>query len=297
MKINTVLCFLILSILVSCNTTQSYSAQDDYKIPENPTLIWADEFEDSEIDLTKWTYEIGNGFMVNGDYIPGWGTGELEYFTDSSDNIYIDNGKLVIKAIKENYTDDYGSTFGFTSGKLATRKDFAFRYGRVEIRAKCPEGAGYWPAAWMLPANGKNINSGKYGLWAASGEVDILEVRGSRIEEATGAIHYGGQWPDNTYSSGAYTLPGDQTVTDFHTYTMDWEPGVFRWYVDGELYSTIDEWYSMDEDYNDYPFPAPFDKPFYLILQLAIGGKFDGNPKDTTMFPGTFEIDYIRVYQ
>jgi len=290
----------VLAALAGCASAAPMAAEAGYRIPADPgslRLVWADEFDGPGPDAKKWRYETGNGFTVDGQYIANWGTGELEYFRESPDNVSQDGGILSLTARKEACTDGAGTPFEYTSGKLSTRGLFSFRYGRIEVRARCPSGKGFWPAVWMLPAGGKNINSGKYGLWAASGEVDIFEGRGSRIQEATGAIHYGGQWPDNTNQNGAYLLEGDGGISDFHVYTMDWEDGRFTWYVDGTEYFSAEEWYSAKSDSEDHPFPAPFDRDFYLILQLAVGGNFDGNPTAETEFPQALEIDYVRVYQ
>lgn len=233
--------------------------------------------------------------MNDGQYIESFGTGELEYYLE--DNIEIIDGNLNLIAKKENYIDNNNSTFNYTSARINTRAKFSFKYGKIEVRVKSPEGVGFWPAVWMLPEGGVNVTSGHYGNWAASGEVDILELRGSNTSNATGAIHFGGPWPNNTYKAGSYNLEEGESTTDFHIYEMEWMEGVFKWYVDGKLYKEITSWFSEDTEGNQNEFPAPFDQPFYLIIQLAVGGNFDGNPTEETLFPQAFEVDYIRVYQ
>ncbi|RSK25917.1 glycosyl hydrolase family protein [Bacillus sp. HMF5848] len=258
------------------------------------TLVWSDEFNGDSIDRTKWTYDIGN-WIVDADgngIAAGWGNNEKEYYTDSPENSYIEDGKLVIKAIKEEQpiTDEYGS-YDYTSAKLKTKGLFSKKYGRFEIKAKTPEGKGYWPAIWMLPENDV------YGGWAASGEIDIFEGWGSQPHLASGAIHYGDVWPNNKFTGKHMEFPNEGRISDFHEYALEWEPGEIRWYVDGELYQTQTNWYSINQDNAaNFSFPAPFDQEFYMILNLAVGGWFDGDPDETTEFPQTMEVDYVRVY-
>lgn len=246
---------------------------------DNWKLVWGDEFNDGKIDPKKWTFDIGNG-------AGGWGNNELEYYTDRPENVTEKDGKLVITARKENYQG-----FGYTSTRIKTKGLFSKAYGKYEIRAKLPTGKGLWPAIWMLPEDNE------YGTWAASGELDIMEGWGSKPNTVAGTIHYGQQWPGNTYTGKSYTLPNNSTVEDFHTYGIEWEPGEIRWYVDGVLYQTQNDWYSQSL-YQPVPntYPAPFDKPFHLLMNLAVGGNFDGNPDDSVSFPKTMEIDYVRVY-
>jgi beta-glucanase (GH16 family)/cytochrome c oxidase assembly protein Cox11 len=247
--------------------------------PDRWKLAWNDEFNDGVIDPRKWTFDIGTG-------AGGWGNNELEYYTNRPENVKETDGKLVITARKENYQ---GSSY--TSAKIKTAGLFSKVYGKYEIRAKAPAGKGFWPAIWMMP------EESKYGSWAASGELDIFEGWGSRPNTVAGTLHYGQQWPGNTYTGKEYVLPGGSTIEDFHTYGIEWEPGEIRWYVDGKLYQTQNDWYSRSlYQPADNTYPAPFDEPFYLIMNLAVGGNFDGNPDGTTVFPKSMEIDYVRVY-
>ncbi|CAM3795476.1 carbohydrate binding domain-containing protein [Cohnella lubricantis] len=248
---------------------------------EDPwTLVWSDEFNDTTIDPSKWTYDIGNGSG-------GWGNNELEYYTDRPENVKEENGNLVITARKESYEG-----FGYTSTRIKTKDLFSQKYGKFEIRAMLPTGKGYWPAIWMLPQDDA------YGTWAASGEIDIMENKGSEPATVSGTIHYGQQWPNNMYSGESYPLPNGSTVEDYHTYSLEWEPGELRWYVDGVLYSTKNDWYSksLNQPANN-TYPAPFDQPFFLLMNVAIGGNFDGNPIDSTVFPQSMAVDYVRVYE
>lgn len=259
------------------------------------TLVWSDEFISNEIDPEKWTYDIGN-WMVdeNGKGIsPGWGNNELEYYTDSPENSFIREGNLVIKAKKERrpITDEFGS-YDYSSAKLKTKGLFSKKYGKFEARMKLPEGQGFWPAFWMMPEDSV------YGNWPTSGEIDIMESAGRDTSKVGGTIHYGAEYPDNTYTGAEYHFPEGEDTTGYHTYAIEWEPGEIRWYVDGQLYQTLNDWFSQGTNQADkYAYPAPFDQEFYLILNLAVGGWYGGDPDRTTPFPGEMEVDYVRVYE
>jgi len=254
------------------------------------TLVWEESFEGNELDSTKWSYDIGNGFTTpDGTYVPGWGNEELQYY--QQENVTVQDGKLIIEARKESASDSHGN-YNYTSGKIHTKGKFFQKYGKFEAKIKLPEGKGYWPAFWMLPENEV------YGGWAASGEIDIMEAGGSDIRKVGGAIHYGGVWPNNTYTASDYRFAQGQDITQFNVYSIEWEPGEIRWYVNGELYQTLNNWYSIDSDTNtQYPYPAPFDQEFYIILNLAVGGWYDGEPIPKTKFPGKMEVEYVRVYE
>ncbi|WP_404330930.1 carbohydrate binding domain-containing protein [Mesobacillus maritimus] len=256
------------------------------------SLVWSDEFNGPEIDRSKWTYDIGN-WIVDEDgngITSGWGNNEKEYYTDSSENAFIADGKLVIKAKKEHVTDQFG-TYDYTSAKLKTKGLFSKKYGRYEIKAKLPTGKGLWPAIWMLP------EEDKYGTWAASGEIDIVEAWGSKPNKVAGTIHYGEGWPNNKHTGKEFELPKNRGIDKWHTYALEWEPGELRWYVDGELYQTQNKWYSKGTDNAaNFSYPAPFDQEFYLVMNLAVGGWFDGEVDETTKFPSQMEVDYVRVY-
>lgn len=248
------------------------------------SLVWNDEFDDNVIDPAKWTYDLGDGTVVGN---PGWGNNELEYYTNDPKNVKEQDGKLVITARKEAMGGK-----PYTSTRIKTNGLYSKMYGKFEIRAKAPAGKGLWPAIWMLPENYV------YGNWAASGELDIMEGWGSRPNVVAGTIHYGSQWPDNVYSGKEYVLPGISTIEEFHTYSIEWEPGEIRWYVDGVLFSTKNDWYSKSSGQpavNAYP--APFNQKFHLLMNLAVGGNFDGDPTEETVFPSSMEIDYVRIYE
>ncbi|WP_260471795.1 glycoside hydrolase family 16 protein [Bacillus salinus] len=257
------------------------------------TLVWSDEFEGNTIDLSKWKYDIGN-WLVDQDgngVKAGWGNSEKQCYTNSPDNAYIKDSKLIIQAKKEQAEDRFGS-YEYTSAKLKTQGLFSKKYGRFEIKARLPVGKGIWPAIWMMPED--NV----YGKWPLSGEIDIVESWGSRPLTVVGTIHYGERPPNNTHTGKELTLPEGNGINAWHVYALEWEQGELRWYVDGELYQTQTEWYSkQSESVENVPYPAPFDQEFHIILNLAVGGHFDGDPDETTAFPQQFEVDYVRVYE
>lgn len=262
-------------------------------------LVWQDEFDGTNIDQTKWDFDHGNGFIAadGTTFISGWGNGELENYTDRPENAFVKDGLLHIQAVK---SSDY------TSARLKSRKSdksplFNKLYGRFEFRAKLPVGKGLWPAIWLLSQDEK------FGGWAASGEVDIMEARGQETGKVLGTLHYGGGWPANAHTGKDFIFPGQGSIADFHVYALEWEPGEMRWYVDGKLYQTQNFWWSTSKrdgakggrpanESELNPWPAPFNQPFYIVLNLAIGGQFLGNPDATTVFPAEMDIDYVRVY-
>lgn len=277
---------------------EQVSGQDEYvdkpdRSDEGLTLIWNDEFDGDSLDAAKWDYQYGTGSEYGLD---GWGNSELEYYTDRPENVRVEDGKLIITAIKE---DSSYEGMNYTSGRIRTMtKDneelFSITYGRVEARIKMPEGEGIWPAFWMLP-----VDDSIYGGWAASGEIDIMEARGRLPQTIGGTLHYGKVWPDNTYKTQDFNFPEETDITDFHVYSLEWEPGIMRWYVDDECYFTLDKWFSQGKvSATEYTSPAPFDVPFYILLNLAVGGTFDpeANVRNAE-FPAQMEVDFVRVYQ
>lgn len=257
--------------------------------PETP--LWSDEFDGDALDRTKWNYELGNWKLdADGNYITnGWGNNEQECYTDSNASVH--DGILTIAARKEHYTDPVQGEYEYTSARLSSQHLFSVCGGRIEVRARCDAGKSLWPAIWMLPEDSV------YGGWAASGEIDIMEGWGSTPEKLCGTIHFGDTWPNNTYLTGEYTFPDGDTTESWHVYAIEWERGEIRWYVDDVCYSTQKDWFSANHAY-----PAPFDQNFYLILNLAVGGHFDGVDgiyADPSVFADGerhFDIDYVRVY-
>lgn len=254
------------------------------------SLVWHDEFsgegnhlDTNGVDLSKWAYQNGTGQEFGLD---GWGNNEKQYY--QKDNITVKDGHLVIEAKEQSVGGK-----PYTSGRLWTNNTFTKAYGKFEARIKLPEGQGLWPAFWMMPKDQA------YGTWAASGELDIMEARGRVPNVVDGTIHYGKSHPNNKASGSHYTFPAGQSITDFHTYGVEWEPGEIRWYVDGTLYHTEKNWYSWTTGQPEKnAFPAPFDQPYYLILNLAVGGNYDGGLEPpSSKLPAKMEVDYVRVYE
>ncbi len=246
------------------------------------TLVWSDEFDGSSLNTSDWEYMIGNGDAYG---IPGWGNGELQYYTNRPVNISVSGGMLNIVALEEDYLG-----FDYTSARIRTRNNQDFLYGRFEARMKMPKTQGVWPAFWMLPTNSP------YGGWAASGEIDIMETKND-AQIIGGALHFGGPWPENTFAVDFYS-PGTDFSADFHTYRVDWEPDAIRWYVDDILYHTeiSNSWYSTAAPQNNR---APFDVPFHLLLNVAVGGGYPGPPDGSSVFSPattTLQVDWVRVY-
>jgi beta-glucanase (GH16 family) len=238
-------------------------------------LVWADEFDlpdGSPPDSANWNHAIGGH---------GWGNNEWQFYTDHIENAFIEDGALVIEAIQETHRGaDY------TSARIHTQGKAEFLYGRFEARAKLPNTQGIWPAIWMMPAESK------YGEWPLSGEIDIMEMIGRDPYLVHGTIHYGD--PKGSFT-GSYFLPTYESFDqDFHLFVMEWEPDEFRWYVDGELFYTANYWYTSAPD---APEGAPFDQPFYWILNVAVGGNWPGYPNEGSEFPQRMTVDFVRVYQ
>jgi beta-glucanase (GH16 family) len=240
-------------------------------------LTWSDEFDgpnSSAPDAKKWVLETGGH---------GWGNNELEYYTTRRENARIENGNLVIEARKEKFTGPDGVTRDFTSARLKTQGLFTQQYGRFEARIKIPSGQGMWPAFWMLGDDIQQVG------WPRCGEIDIMENVGSGPWTVVGSLHGPG------YSGGAplhgfYMLSNRNVADDYHVFAVEWEPEQIRFYVDDRLYET------QTPDNRPSGAKWVFDHPFFLILNLAIGGNWPGPPDDTTQFPKRMLVDYVRVY-
>lgn len=243
------------------------------------SLYWADEFDGNALG-SSWEAMVGNGSAYG---IPGWGNNELQYYTNRSTNVAVSGGTLKITARRENFG---GSSY--TSARLRTMGKVDFKWGRIESRMKLPSTSGVWPALWMLPTNSP------YGGWASSGEIDLMESV-NIADRIYGTIHHGGGWPNNAHT-GNSIVTGTNYSHDFHDYAVEWDPNQIRWYLDGVLFSTIShtQWYSSTAPGNPR---APFDAPFHLLVNVAVGGNFPGNPGGSAQYPQTLEVDYIRVYR
>lgn len=236
--------------------------------------VFEDNFDGNELNMSYWNYE---------KHEPGWVNNELQRYTDSKDNIYVEDGKLVIKANKSGENS-------YTSGKITTAGKKDFKYGKFEIKAKLVDGQGLWPAIWMMPRNEEF-----YGTWPVCGEIDIMEELGNEPNKVYQTIHYGNP---HTEKQGTYTLRTGSFADDYHVYGLEWEPGEMRFYVDGNRIKTVNDWYCATAEKGDIAYPAPFNQYFYLQLNLAVGGDWPHSPDATTDFDkAKFMIDYVRVYQ
>ena len=232
--------------------------------------MWADEFNgpaNSAPDAAKWTYDLGGG---------GWGNQELETYTNLPQNVFVDGaGHLVIRAERS------GSTY--TSARLKTLGKFSAQYGTIEARIRLPFGQGIWPAFWMLGTNFATAG------WPQCGEIDIMENIGQQPSINHGSAHGPGYSGGNSVT-GLYTLPGGARLSDdFHVFAIQWAPGTIKFLVDGNPYKTVTA--------SSLPSGAPwvFDSPFFLILNVAVGGSWPGGPDATTQFPQQMMVDYVRV--
>jgi len=238
-------------------------------------LVWSDEFEGEELDESKWSYQLGRG----GNYgLVNWGNNELQWYTDREENIYIQDGMLHIRALEEEF-----NTSDYTSARIRSINKGDWTYGRFEARAKLPEGQGLWPAIWMMPTD--NV----YGVWPRSGEIDIMESLGHETNVVYGSVHYRAG-SDNRFRTGTFTLSEGNFSDEFHTYSIEWAPGVIRFYINDTLYFLATEQQLA-------PYNWPFDQDFHWLLNVAVGGNWPGNPDENTTFPQEMIVDYIRVYQ
>lgn len=288
--------FLLMSfLLLAIFCTSSCSTDETQTVANFTQLVMSDEFDtDGALDTSIWSYDIGTGEN-------GWGNSELQYYTDRSENVTVQNGILVITANKESFN---GSSY--TSARISTKGKFDQKYGRFEARIRLPWGQGIWPAFWLL---GDNIDEVS---WPYCGEIDILEFRGQQPTQVLGTIHGPGYSAGGSISK-SYNLENDRFDTGFHIFGIEWGPQYINFYVDDVLYNQItpenlptgappehlcDE--LPEERCNEFKArwnKWAFDQPFYIIMNLAVGGNFVGSPNNETVFPQTMLVDYVRVYK
>ncbi|MBR9919222.1 MAG: glycoside hydrolase family 16 protein [Bacteroidetes bacterium] len=243
-------------------------------------MVWNDEFDGDVIDTEKWSYDLGDGCDISPD-LCGWGNNELQYYTDRSENAYVSNGNLIIRAIKEN--PPYLGEHQYTSARLVTKNKGDWKYGRMDIRARLPIGQGLWPAIWMLPTD--TI----YGGWPKSGEIDIMEYIGQEPSRVFGTIHYGNEnWQ---YNSQGLELESGTFNDDFHVFSVIWNENCIQFQMDGINVG------DPNTRSTTLPQTFPFDQRFHMLLNVAVGGNLPGNPDATTSFPQVMQVDYVRVYQ
>lgn len=303
-----VLITALLAILIGC--ASSDSATENTGQTASWKLAWSDEFDGTELDRTKWKPEVSCW---------GGGNDERQCYTDRPQNIRVENGMLRLIALKERFTGPDRPpeiaqnpnplrTNEYTSGKVRTLGIASWKYGKIEFRAKPPKGQGVWPAVWMMPV------SNYYGQWPRSGEIDILEAinLGTRCDACQGnvgenrmnsALHFGDYPPANKFLDPKVALTNAQLPSDdFHIWTLEWGKGIMRFYLDGRKYWEVseDQWETaaMHAKSNK---AAPFDKPFYIMANLAIGGKFAelNNEKGVAegVTPAELTLDWVRIYQ
>jgi len=264
--INTIL-YMMLSSLISCTDT-SVADPGTAHVPSGYQLVWQDEFTYSGApDPEKWAYSLGGN---------GWGNGEVQFYTDKRNNSFVDKGKLTIRAQNENGL--------WTSARLKTQYKADWTYGYIEVRAKLPKGIGTWPAIWMLPSYEA------YGGWPRSGEIDIMEHVGFDPEVIHTTVHtLSYNHKIGTQKNHHEKIPG--TTDGFHIYAILWDEDSIQWFIDGKPF------YQFKNEHSSYA-EWPFDKPFYLIINLAIGGSWGGQKGiDKNLKEAQLEIDYVRVYQ
>jgi beta-glucanase (GH16 family) len=272
--------FALLLLLVGCGDQIVDNTPPDTEDPEDPgtyTLVWSDEFDDAGLpDQDKWAYDVGDGCPS----LCGWGNDELQYYTDArSENARVEDGHLTIEARKE----PFGSR-GYTSARLVTKGKGDWLYGRIEIRAQLPSGVGTWPAIWMLPTETF------YGVWPASGEIDIMEHVGFAPDSVFAAVHTAAyNHMQGTQRTGRVAVPDAETA--FHVYSVEWTPTRIDFYVDDVRYFAFLKGGSSYEVW-------PFDRAFHLVLNIAVGGSWGGQQGiDDTIWPQRMLLDYVRVYQ
>lgn len=269
------LVFKALLLALPIFVISSCSTDETQKVANFTKLVMQDEFNtDGAPDTAMWGYDLGTGNSLTG---AGWGNNELQYYTNRTENVKVENGYLLITAQKESYN---GASY--TSARLTTKGIFDQAYGRFEARIRLPYGQGMWPAFWLVGSNIDEVG------WPQCGEIDIMEYRGQEPTKLLGTVHGPG------YSGGAsitksYSLFNDRFDTGFHVFGIEWGPKYINYYVDNVLYNQITP--------ADVTGEWVFDHPFYIIINLAVGGNFVGNPNSQTVFPQTMLVDYVRVYK
>jgi beta-glucanase (GH16 family) len=249
--------------------------------------VWQDEFSGDGIDFSKWSHEE-NGY--------GGGNNERQYYSTAPKYSFVKDGRLHLRAYRDSHTTTDGKIQPYSSARLRTLHRGEWTYGRFEVRAKLPSGQGIWPAVWMLPTNSPD------GMWAASGEIDLIESRGSNVHETLGTLHFGGHWPNNEHKGSSYQFPEEDAGEVFHVYALEWTRDEISWFVDGEKWQTIkkEDWKSTARPESE---TAPFDQPFHLLVNLAVDGGFfaetaqSADKLPTSAFPQTMLVDYVRVKQ
>ena len=271
----------VLRWVAACGGSERQPASPSTTPPAQPQdwqLVWSDEFDTangSAPDPSRWVFDVGGG---------GWGNNELQTYTDRRENSVIRDGILAIRALKEPFTGPDGIRRDYTSARLKTLGRFSRAYGRFEARIRVPRGPGIWPAFWML---GNDIQTAG---WPACGEIDVMENIGREPRLVHGTLHGPGYSGAQGIGASFQSPGGRPFADDFHVFSVEWEPQAIRWSVDGTTYQT--------RTAADLPRGARwvFDHPFFMLLNVAVGGNWPGNPDPTTSFPQEMLVDWVRVY-
>lgn len=270
---------MVLAAALAGSCLASCSSEPQIEVPEGYSLVWHDEFDGDALNEEDWNRDFRRS---------GWVNNELQTYLMDPEYSYVEDGDLVIQPVRR--VDENGRV-SYASARLNTMGNQTFQYGRIEARIRVPQGQGFLPAFWMMPQN-----ETQYGSWPRCGEIDIMEVLGNDTDTAYGTIHYGNPHREN---QGVYDLTEGDFASDYHVYAVDWEPGQISWYIDGNLYFQTSDWYTAMDGQDPRPYPAPFDQPFYIILNVAVGGTWPGDPADDTPFDerAQMRVDYVRVFQ
>lgn len=267
---NRFICLLLLIGICFILTDCKYPVSN-----QEPTwqLVWSDEFDGDSIDRGTWNFWVGPAYNY-----------ELQYYSDRNQNAFIDDGMLHLQAHREKYRGK-----NYTSARISTDSTrIGWKQGRFEARMKMPEGKGFWPAFWLMPMS-------ELG-WPKGGEIDIMEYRSNHPYTTTGAVHFwtdgceGSNWQCMDYFVASYTVQDNKLSDEFHIYALEWNDEELVWYLDDTPFQRV----RIDEMNAGYD---PFSSPFYIILNLAVGGTFVDNPDQNTPFPQSLIVDYVRVYQ
>lgn len=274
LQLLTICCFSVLAF-TSCDTDETQT------VVTLNNLVWQDEFDtDGTPDSAKWNLLTGDGTAQG---IPGWGNNELQNYTDRPENVTAQNGVLIITAQKENFEGK-----SYTSARITTKGKLDQQYGRFEARIKLPTGKGVFPAFWLL---GDDENGSL--VWPKIGEIDIMEYLGDEPTTVFGTIHGPGFSGANSITK-KYEISNDRFDNGFHIFGVEWSPNSINWYVDGDLYQSLTP-ADVSEETNGLG-EWVFNRPFHIILNVAVGGNLPGSPNENTIFPQRMLVDYVRVY-
>lgn len=252
--------------------TESNTGYDAPKSYKGYRLKWADEFNGNALDLKNWSFENGDGCPLS----CGWGNNELQFYRP--ENTSFKNGKMIIEAKKEDFENK-----NYTSSKIVTRGKQIFKFGRLDFRAKLPQGQGIWPAFWMMP------EQSVYGSWPKSGEIDIMEMIGKEPAKNYGTLHFG-PGPGSTQLGKNISLSKGILNDSFHVFSLEWSKDEIKWLLDGKIYSSFSK-----KDFGEINYP--FNEAFFLIINMAVGGNWPGNPDKESFKDQKLIVDYVRVFE